>query len=102
MLDIPTLKAQIRSILLALGRGATEREFRKEYFEIEGRSFNDVLRELGFFSTAEFMAEIPDVCRISYTFEGDLFIQRVSSEDTAHMDRLTIVKKRKRKTKTSR
>lgn len=102
MLDIPTMKAQIRSILLALGRGATEREFRKEYYEIEGRSFNEVLREMGFNSAAAFLSQIPDVCRTSYTFEGDLFIQRVSSEETRHMDCLTIVKKRKRKTKKAR
>jgi hypothetical protein len=102
MLDIPTLKAQIRSILLALGRGATEREFRKEYYEIEGISFNEVLKELNFRNIQDLMLKIPDVCRISTTFEGELFIQRVSSEETSHMDRLTIVKKRKRKAKTSR
>lgn len=97
MLDIAQLKAQIRAILMALGRGATERDFRKEYYEIEGKSFNEVLRELGFLNTASFMSKIPDVVRLSYTFENELFIQRVSSEETAHMDHLTVVKKRKRK-----
>lgn len=97
MLDIAQLKAQIRAILLALGRGTTEREFRKEYYEIEGKSFNEVLRELGFFSAEAFLLKIPDVCRVTRNFEGELFIQRVSCEDTAHMDHLTIVKKKKRK-----
>lgn len=102
MFDVTLLKAQIRSILLALGRGATEREFRREYYEIEGKSFNEVIQECGFNSIVTFLSQIPDVCRLSYTFDDELFIQRVSSEETRHMDKLTIVKKRKKKAKTSR
>lgn len=38
------LKPIIRSILLALGRRATEREFRSEYFNNEGESINTILQ----------------------------------------------------------
>lgn len=35
MQDIASFKAQVRAILLALGRRATEAEFRKMYHELE-------------------------------------------------------------------
>lgn len=38
------MKPIIRSILLALGRRATEREFRSEYFNTEGDSINTILQ----------------------------------------------------------
>lgn len=89
------IKPIIRSILLALGRRATEIEFRREYFNIEGESFNTVLAKMRmtFFG---FMRQIPDVCRVSKDFVGNIFIERVSSEETSHMDQLTIMKNRKR------
>lgn len=95
MEELEDIKPIIRSILLALGRRATEIEFRRQYFEIEGQSFNAVLAQsrMTFFG---FMSKIPDVCRVSKDFVGNIFIERVSSEETSHMDQLTIVKNRKR------
>lgn len=93
--SIETLKPVIRSIIMALGRRATEREFRLEYNEVEGESFNKVLQKykLSFF---DFMKKLPDCCKI-FNVGGELFVERVSNKDSSHMDRLTIKKGRKAK-----
>lgn len=88
------IKPLIRGILLALGRRTTEREFRKEYFENEGESFNVVLRRLNI-GFVEFLKRMPDVCRVMRIGE-DVVIDRVSTKESSHMDQLTIVRKRKR------
>lgn len=91
--DFGETKPLIRSILLALGKRATEKEFRSEYFNIEGESFNVVLRkfQMGF---CEMMSRIPDVCRI-WRIGNEVLVERVSNKDSSHMDQLTIIKKRK-------
>jgi hypothetical protein len=88
------IKAIIRSILLAMGRRATEREFRNKYFELEGESFDSILFKHAK-SFYDFMKAMPDVCHVWKV--GDIIeILRVSTEDSSHMDQLTIVKKKKR------
>lgn len=93
-MDIEELKSVIRSILFSLGSSATERDFRKVYSELYGNSFNEVLRifNASFF---QLMVQIPDVCRAFYNFEGEVFIQRVSTEDAAHLDGLTINRRKR-------
>lgn len=91
-LNLDFIKAETRSILLALGRHATEREFRREYFNHEGKSFNEVLQSLGK-NFWEFAVGIPDVCRV-WRDGGDIMISRVSCEESRHMDNLSIVKKK--------
>jgi hypothetical protein len=93
--ELREIKPIIRSILLALGRRATEREFRKEYFDVDGESFNEVLKKHRASSFYQFMRSIPDVCRV-WQVGDEIYIERVSCEETSHMDQLTIVKKRKR------
>ncbi|CRL07097.1 CLUMA_CG020096, isoform A, partial [Clunio marinus] len=82
------IKPTIRSILLALGRITTERQFRSEYFNLEGESFNTVLRSVSM-NFMEFMRLMPDICRV-WMNNHEVVIQRVSSEETSHMDSLTI------------
>lgn len=91
-------KPIIRSILLALGKRATEREFRREYFNNSGEIFNDFLLGLGL-NFYQFMRTIPDVCQVwkANTIEGnEVFVERVSTEESSHMDSLTIIKKKKK------
>lgn len=112
-------KPMIRSILLSLGRQANEREFRTAYYNVDGQPFNDILQGeiiFNFFvfnlfnwpglffgqcsecqmTFWQFMKAIPDVCRIWKNSEGDTVIERVSSDETSHMDHLTVVKKKKK------
>lgn len=77
---------------MALGRRATEHEFLKEYYNQEGQSFKTVLQGTNF---AEFMRKLPDVCRIGWT-GNEVYVERVSDENTRHMDKLTVVKKKKK------
>ncbi|XP_070504207.1 uncharacterized protein [Chironomus tepperi] len=90
MADIKEIKAQIRSVLLSLGKTATEQEFKKAYYEIEGTSFNEVLRKLNI-NFKDLFLRIPDVAKIVYAY-NQVFIQRVSNEATAHMENLTVNK----------
>jgi hypothetical protein len=94
------IKPIIRSILLALGRRASEREFRKEYFNQEGESFNAFLCGFGM-NFYQFTRQIPDVCRSwkvrNAEGEEEVHIERVSSEASSHMDHLTVVKPKKKK-----
>ena len=92
--NLNEIKPLIRGILLALGRRTTEREFRREYFENEEESFNEVLRRLNI-GFVEFLKRMPDVCRVMRCGE-DVVIERVSTNESSHMDHLTIEKKRKR------
>lgn len=91
---IEDIKPIIRSLLLALGRRATELEFRREYYNVEGESFNSILQQTRL-TFSEFMRRIPDVCRV-YNIGGELLIERVSTKESSHMDQLTIVKKKKK------
>lgn len=92
--DFDEVKSIVRSILLALGKTATEREFRKEFHDIEGYSFCSILEKChtNFF---EFMKKLPDVCYVK-KIKDETIIQRVSSEESSHMDQLTIIRKKKK------
>lgn len=94
--DITEFKAEVRALLLSLGKVATEREFRKAYFELNGRSFNEICNEFNL-SFQALLSRIPDVCRYYMDFNGDVVIHRVSSEETSHMDHLTIARKKKKR-----
>jgi hypothetical protein len=94
------VKPVIRSILLALGKRANEREFRREYFNNEGESFNVFLFGFGL-SFYDFMIQIPDVVRVwkIRLFDGaeEVLLERVSTEGSSHMDNLTVTTKKKKK-----
>jgi hypothetical protein len=96
MLDIAVFKAEVRAILLSLGKVATERQFRSAYFDLNGESFNEKLRLLNL-NFQSLLSLIPDVCRFYVDYNGELVIHRVSSEETSHMDHLTIAKKKKKR-----
>ena len=100
MVDLTSLKAEVRAILLTLGRRATEREFRQEFYNLNEKRFSEVLKELGFFDSLPFFMEMAkmNVCRISYT-NGEMLIHYVACEETSHMTHLTIVKKKKKNTR---
>jgi hypothetical protein len=93
-MEINEFKPVIRSILLALGRRATVQEFLKEFKDTEGCEFKEVLDEFKM-SLSRFIESIPDVCRVK-RYGEEIYIERVSTEDSSHMDRLTIVKKKKK------
>lgn len=97
-------KPIIRSILLALGKTASEREFRKQYFDVEGESFNEFLRgfEMNFY---QFMKCIPDACRVwkIRSVEGEeVMIERVTTGLSDHMSSLTVLKKKRKPLSNSR
>jgi starvation-inducible outer membrane lipoprotein len=85
-------KPLIRSILLSLGRRASEKEFRSAYLELQGETFNVVLGKVGM-SFYNFMKSLPDVCQV-WRVGDTIEVVRVSTEDSSHMDRLTIEKKK--------
>ena len=89
------IKPIIRSILIALGRRASEKEFRSEYYNMEGASFTNVLRRYNQ-TFMQFMSAMRDVCKV-WTVADEIFVERVSTEDSRHMDCLTIVKRKKPK-----
>lgn len=91
---VEEVKPVIRSILLALGREASEKSFRAEYYNQEGESFNKILFAANK-TFYQFMRGIPDVCRV-WDNGAEIILQRVSTETSSHMDNLTIMKKRKR------
>lgn len=91
------IKPLIRSILLALGRQATEKEFRSEYYNTEGESINSLLSAFKL-SLWEFLRQMPDVCRIVQRGQ-ETVVERVSTVESSHMDHLTIRKKPKAKPK---
>lgn len=85
-----SLKPIVRGILLSLGRSATEYEFRKEYFNLEDEPFEEILRKFNM-SFFDLMKSLSDVCRVK-RIGGQLMIERISSEDSSHLDHLTILK----------
>lgn len=91
---INELKPVLRSILLSLGRRATVREFLTEFKNVEGQEFKSVLERFKM-DFHQFLAQIPDVCRVWRSGE-EIFIERVSTVGSSHMDRLTIEKKKKK------
>lgn len=92
-MDLNYEKAKIRSILMASGKQATERSFRSDYYNQEGESFNRVLCE-NKKSFYEFMKSIPDVVRVWDGGDG-LVLERVSTEQSSHMDNLTVMRRKK-------
>lgn len=92
--NLEEFKPSIRSILLALGRRATEREFRSEFYNTEGQSFDAILRvyQMKF---CDFMKKFPDVCRI-WRIGEETMIERVSNEETSHMDNLTTAQNKRK------
>ncbi|CRL05951.1 CLUMA_CG018879, isoform A [Clunio marinus] len=90
------IKPRIRSIVLSKGRTTSETEFRKEYYDLLGENFDDVLRRYKM-SFYEFMQKIPDICQVRMK-RNECFISYVSSKETQHMDNLTILKKKACKT----
>lgn len=98
------IKPIIRSILLAAGTKTSEREFRKDYFSLEGESFNVFLHEFQM-SFYQFMKSIPDSCRVWKipSLEGEeVMIERVSTDLSDHMSLLTVVKKKRKPLSNSR
>lgn len=93
-MEINELKPVIRSILLSLGREATVQEFFTGFRETEGCEFKEVLDKFNL-SLCSFLKSIPDVCRVR-KYGEEIYIERVSTEDSSHMDRLTILKKKKK------
>lgn len=93
MANLEEIKPTIRAILMALGNRATEREFRGEFFNQEGQSFNVVLKDFGM-TFFEFMRNLSDVCR-AYMLGDEVLIEKVSDASSRHMDNLTVVKKKK-------
>lgn len=90
--DIKEIKSLVSSTLLALGKRATEREFRKNFYEQESESFNVILARFNK-SFYQFMKSIPDVCRLTVV-EDEIILERVTKSESAHMDNLSIEKKR--------
>lgn len=93
--DHVEIKAAIRAILMALGRRATEKEFRSSWFDVAGESFNSVLRQTGM-SFFEFLKSIPDVCHVFKFNDDEIFVEMVSAKKSSHMDTLTVIKNQKR------
>lgn len=90
------IKSTIKSQLLVLGSSCTDRELRREFFNMNGAKLDDELRKRLGLSFTQFLQKIPDVCRTSQV-NGELMISRVADAKTAHMDMLKRGEKSKKK-----
>lgn len=88
-------KALIRSILLSLGRKATEFEFIKDYDQTTGENFRKLLKDQNK-SFFQFMTLMPDVCRV-WKCGNEIIVERVATKESSHMNKLTTAIKKRAK-----
>jgi hypothetical protein len=80
------IKPVMSSVLVALEGTATEVQFREEFFNQEGSSFDEFLTSFGTNLTFyEFAKSIPDVCKVYRIARNKVLIERVSSSGTDHL-----------------
>ncbi|NXN13478.1 TDRD5 protein, partial [Indicator maculatus] len=80
------LKKEVRSLLIAAKRGLTPAELEEEYLTMIGKPLP--VRDLGFQSTLELVADMPDVVRICPSEKGISVLKAIADETTKKIAKL--------------
>ncbi|NWU88728.1 TDRD5 protein, partial [Upupa epops] len=80
------LKKEVRSLLIAAKEGLTPVQLEQEYFAMVGKPFP--WRDLGFRSTLELVADMPEVVRICPHRKGTLILKAIADEATKDVAKL--------------
>ncbi|NXE22114.1 TDRD5 protein, partial [Ardeotis kori] len=80
------LKKEVRSLLLAAKEGLTPAQLEKEYMAMIGKRLP--LRDLGFQSTLELVANMPEVVRVCPYEKGTSILKAIADETTKDLAKL--------------
>ncbi|NXI74332.1 TDRD5 protein, partial [Anseranas semipalmata] len=80
------LQKEVRSLLLAAKQGLTPEQLEQEYTAMIGRPLP--LRDLGFRSTMELVAEMPKVVRVCPSGKGTFVLKAIADETTKEISKL--------------
>ncbi|NWH57263.1 TDRD5 protein, partial [Geococcyx californianus] len=86
------LKKEVRSLLMAAQEGLTPAQLEQEYLTMIGKPLP--LHDLGFQSTLELMAKMPEVVRISSHGKGTFILKAIADETTTAIAKLVARQKR--------
>ncbi|NXG30647.1 TDRD5 protein, partial [Dromaius novaehollandiae] len=91
------LKKEVRSLLMASKEGLTPAQLEQEYMAMIGRPLP--LPDLGFQSTMELVADMPEVVRICHHSKGTLILKAIADETTKDIAKLIAKQKTSVKTR---
>lgn len=94
--EFDDIKLIIKSYIFSAGSKCTEKDIRRDFFQENGENLDKVLREKFGLTLYQFAKRIPDVCKVAQV-NGEFIFERISNEDSAHMDILKRGERRKRK-----
>ncbi|NXP08384.1 TDRD5 protein, partial [Thinocorus orbignyianus] len=86
------LKKEVRSLLMASKEGLTPAQLEQEYLATVGKPLP--LCDLGFQSTLELVADMPDVVRVCSYENGTLILKAIADETTKDIAKLVAKQKR--------
>ncbi|NXL41583.1 TDRD5 protein, partial [Podilymbus podiceps] len=86
------LKKEVRSLLTAAKEGLTPAQLEQEYIAMIGRPLP--LRDLGFRSTLELVADMPEVVRVCPYEKGTFILKAIADETTKAIARLVARQRR--------
>ncbi|XP_028939610.1 tudor domain-containing protein 5, partial [Antrostomus carolinensis] len=86
------LKKEVRSLLMAAKEGLTPEQLEKEFMAMIGKPLP--LRDLGFQSTLELVADMPEVVRVCPYEKGTFILKAIADETTKAIAQLVARQKR--------
>ncbi|NXK49089.1 TDRD5 protein, partial [Chauna torquata] len=93
------LQKEVRSLLMAAKQGLTPEQLEQEYAAMIGRPLP--LRDLGFQSTMELVAEMPKVVRVCPTGRGTFVLKAIADETTKEISKLIAKQRTSGKTRSA-
>ncbi|XP_047134570.1 tudor domain-containing protein 5 isoform X1 [Hydra vulgaris] len=84
--NLEEVKKIVRSLLLSAKQGLTINQLCSEYTDLEHKTLP--YKEFGYNSAISFMKSMPDVVRPVFLSRGDMVLQGVADESTAHIKEL--------------
>ncbi|XP_009574942.1 PREDICTED: tudor domain-containing protein 5 [Fulmarus glacialis] len=93
------LKKEVRSLLMAAKEGLTPAQLEQEYMAMIGKPLP--LRDLGFQSTLELVADMPEVVRVCPYEKGTFILKAIADETTKAIAKLVARQKRSAKARKS-
>ncbi|NXS69744.1 TDRD5 protein, partial [Pandion haliaetus] len=86
------LKKEVRSLLMAAKEGLTPAQLEQEYMAMIGKPLP--LRDLGFQSTLELVADMPEVVRVCPYEKGNFILKAIADETTKAVAKLVAKQRR--------
>ncbi|KAI6064189.1 Tudor domain-containing protein 5 isoform X1 [Aix galericulata] len=93
------LQKEVRSLLMAAKQGLSPEQLEQEYAAMVGRPLP--LRDLGFRSTMELVAEMPKVVRVCPNGKGSIVLKAIADETTKEISKLIAKQKISSKARSS-